>query len=38
MKVFISHQKNDRIAAGELAAYIQWLGIDVYFDEYIKRN
>ncbi len=34
IKVFISHQKNDRIAAGELAAYIQWLGIDVYFDEY----
>lgn len=32
--VFLSHQKNDRDAAKEVADYLKKAGIDVYFDEY----
>lgn len=32
--VFISHQKNDAVAARKIADYLNKAGIDVYFDEY----
>jgi len=36
-KVFISHQKNDRKEAKEIADYLKEVGIQVYFDEYDRE-
>lgn len=32
--VFISHQRNDKAVAKEIANYISKSGVDIYFDEY----
>ena len=32
--VFISHQRNDKSVAKEIANYIYKSGVDIYFDEY----
>ena len=35
--VFISHQRNDKQVAKEIANYILKSGVDIYFDEYDRR-
>lgn len=37
MKVFISHQKRDRVEAKKIADYLISVGIAVYFDEFDKE-
>lgn len=37
MKVFISHQKRDRVEAKKIADYLTSVGIAVYFDEFDKE-
>lgn len=37
MKVFISHQKRDRIEAKKIAEYLISVGIEVYFDEFDRE-
>ena len=37
MKVFISHQKKDRIEAKKIADYLKSVSIDVYFDEFDRE-
>jgi len=37
MKIFISHQKQDRDACTKIADYLKTVGIDVYFDEFDRE-
>jgi hypothetical protein len=37
MKVFISHQKKDRIEAKKIAEYLKSVNISVYFDEFDRE-
>ena len=37
MKVFISHQKDDKNEAEKIARYLKDAGIEVYFDEYDRE-
>ena len=37
MKVFISHQKKDRVEAKKIAEYLKSVNIEVYFDEFDRE-